>query len=81
MTCICEHPDPHLRRGCDRKYSVVCMSCGRIGYKSSVKNAALHYWEQATEPAKFLDKPQMYQMPAGFAQHPFLYDTTEENDA
>lgn len=80
MTCICKAPNTVLNRDRKGRYYGVCLACGRVGYKSNLKNAALDYWEQATEPAKFVDAEQKYPMPAGFAQHPFLYEAYEENN-
>lgn len=78
MTCICNNPKPALMRGRDRKYMVVCMNCTRAGYKESRKTAAQFYWELATEPEKWFDKPQPYPAPAGITDHPFMYDINDE---
>lgn len=78
MTCLCNNPKPALMRGRDRKYQVVCMNSTRAGYKESRKTAAQFYWELATEPEKWFDKPQPYPVPAGITDHPFMYDINDE---
>lgn len=78
MTCLCNNPKPALMRGRDRKYQVVCMNYTRAWYKESRKTAAQFYWELATEPEKWFDKPQPYPAPAGITDHPFMYDINDE---